>query len=182
MRRALLLSVLLAAVGAVPAEAATKVKRFNPWNEAGDPLIKRYVHGDAECTRASAVNSRDDAWRCVSGNVTLDPCFQSPTDDEVLCAAAPWARQGYLLSALLEPDDHGTSPAKAPWALVVRRRRCTQVARRPGKPRRPTYRCGRRGPFLFGRPSTRRKTWTIRLARNKKGRGARRVRVRTAWT
>jgi hypothetical protein len=182
MRRALLLSVVLAALGAAPAHAATTVKRFNPWSELGDPLVKRYIHGDGECRTASAINPRDDAWRCRSGNTTLDPCFVSPTDEEVFCATAPWARSGFLLGVLLEPDDHGNSPAPGPWALVVGRRRCTFLAPRPRKPRGPSYRCGKRGPFLFGRPSKRRKTWTIRLAGNRKGRGAHRAKVRVAWT
>ena len=180
MRRAILLSLVLAAIGALPAEAATQVNRFNPWSAEGDPLIPRYFHGDGECVQASAVSSRADAWRCVSGNVALDPCFLSPTDEEVLCVTAPWARRGHLLSVLIEPDSHGSSPAPGAWALRVGRRRCTYI---PGPARRsgPTYRCGKRG-FLFGRPKRRKPTWTIRSARNRQGRNARRARVRTAWT
>lgn len=183
MRRALLLCVALAAIGAAPAEAATAVKRYIPWSDDGEPLIPRYFHGSGECTQASSVTPRADAWRCVSGNLTLDPCFKSPTDDEVLCVSAPWARRGHLLSATLDPDGHGRSPAPGPWALEVGRRRCTYAPPRAGKPRGPSYRCGRsrRGPFLFGRPSARRKGWTVRMATNAQGRGARRVGVRVAW-
>ena len=174
---ALLFALLLAS----PAGAATSVKRFSPWDSDGDPSIKRWFHGSGECARASRYNERRDAWRCQSGNITLDPCFKSPTDDEVFCVTSPWVRFGYLVTAVIDDDDHGASPAAGPWALQVGRRRCTFL-RRPAR-RRATYRCGRsrRGPFLFGRPNTKPATWTIRMARNSRGRRARRVRIRAAW-
>jgi hypothetical protein len=177
MRRAFPLALLVAVVAAGPAQGATTVKRYNPWTPDGDPVLKRYVHGSAECTQASRVSSRQDAWRCVSGTTTFDPCFASPTDDEVFCVKAPWSRSGHLLGALLEPESHGTSTAPDVWALRVRGRRCTYIpARRRGG---RTYRCGKRR-FLFGRPNRRKKTWTIRIGSNR--RNARRARIRTAWT
>jgi hypothetical protein len=182
VRSVIVLSLAVAALGlAAPVQAATKSNRYSPWNSNGDPEVRRYFHGSGECTQASRVNPRKEAWRCISGNITLDPCFQSPTDDEVLCVSSPWALQGHLLSATLDPDAHGNSRAPGPWALRVGRYRCTFI-RRPAK-RRASYRCGRsrRGPFLFGLPNTKRKTWTIRFARNKRGRRAKRVRVRTAY-
>jgi hypothetical protein len=177
-----LASLALAAAG--PAYGATKVKRYSPWDANGDPVVKKYVHGSAECTQASRRNPRADAWRCLSATITLDPCFASPTgDDEVFCIASPFARSGYLLGAVLEPSEHGKSKARTPWALRVGKRKCTYLLPRKGKRRRPTYRCGksRKGPFLYGRPNTKRKTWTIRSARNSRGRRLRRVKVRTAW-
>jgi hypothetical protein len=173
----------LALVAATPAHAATKVRHYSPWDKDGNPVLKKYSHGSAECTSASRYTPRPDAWRCVSGTLTLDPCFASPTDDEVFCVASPFARSGYLLGALIEPADHGKSAARDPWALQVGKRRCTYLLPRKGKPRRPTYRCGksRRSLFLYGRPSTKRKTWTIRSARNSRGRGLKRVKIRSAW-
>jgi hypothetical protein len=180
--------VLVGLATAAPAQAATRVKQYSPWTSDGNPQIPRYFHGSGECTLASRVSAQRDAWRCVSGNITLDPCFQSPTDEEVLCATSPFARQGHLLSALLDPDTRGASSVRLPWALEVGRRRCV-VSRSRARPRRgrrrarrrPSYSCGRRGPYLFGRPNRRRSTWTIRLARKRSGRPARRVRIRGAW-
>jgi hypothetical protein len=177
MRRALPLAILALAVAAGPAQAATSVQRYNPWDDLGNPKLNRYVHGAGECTQASRISSRADAWRCVSGTTTFDPCFASTTgDDEVFCVRAPWSRTGHLLGALLEPDTHGNSPAPDAWALRVRNRRCTYA---PGLRRGRTYRCGRRS-FLFGRPKRNRPNWTIRIGPNR--RAARRARVRTAWT
>ena len=176
-----MLTPLLAVALAAPASAATSVKRYAAWTEDGEPRIARWFHGSGECNQASLVNPREDAWRCVSGNIVLDPCFQSPTDDEVLCLTAPWARRGHLLGALLEPENHGSSPARGPWALRVKRRRCTYIRGPAKRGKRPTYRCGKRG-FLFGRPNQRKRTWTIKYARRKHGRGGRRVKVRAAWT
>ena len=177
-RRVFPLALLVAAVAAVPAHAATKVKRYDPWTSDGNPKLNRYIHGSAECELASRISSRQDAWRCVSGTTTFDPCFQSPTDEEVFCVKSPWARTGHLLGTLLEPGDHGASKAPDVWALRVRKRRCTYIAGK-AKRRRATYRCGKRR-FLFGRPNRRRKTWTIRIGKNR--RSARRARIRTAWT
>ena len=186
MRRSICSAALacLALAAAAPAQAATKVKRYSPWDSNGDPVVKKYVHGSAECTQASRRNPRPDAWRCVSATTTLDPCFASPTgDDEVFCIATPFARSGHLLGAVLEPTDHPQSRARRPWAIQVGKRRCTYLLPRRVKPRRATYRCGksRKGPFLFGRPNTKRRNWTIRLARNARGRRAKRVRIRAAW-
>lgn len=177
MRRAALLALLVAGAGAVPAHAATAVKPYVPWTADGEPLIRGYFHGSGECTQASAVSSREDAWRCVSGTIPLDPCFLSPTDDEVLCVSAPWARQGHLLSVVIDTESHGSSTGTDAWALQVGRRRCTYLASR--RARGATYRCGR-GRRLFGRPNRRRATWTIRIGKNR--RTARRARIRTAWT
>jgi hypothetical protein len=174
----------LALAAASPVHAATKVKRYSPWDADGNPVVKKYSHGSADCTKASRYNPRSDAWRCVSATVTLDPCFASPTgDDEVFCIASPFARQGSLLGALLEPSDHPKSSARSPWALQVGKRKCTYLLPRKGKPRRPTYRCGksRKGPFLYGRPNTKRKNWTIRSARNSRHKRLKRVRIRAAW-
>jgi hypothetical protein len=169
---------------AAPADAATRVRTYNPWTADGDPKVRKWFHGSGECTSSSHVNSRAPAWRCVSGNITLDPCFQSPTDDEVFCVSSPWARRGHLLSVLL-PDTRTSSPARPPWAMRVGRARCLFI-RRSGRARRrarPTYRCGsrRNRSYLFGRPNRKRRTWTIRSARNRRGTGARRVPVRAAW-
>jgi len=176
--------VVLAATVAAPAGAATTVTRFDAWTGAGEPTVKRYYHGSGECTQASAVSSRADAWRCVSGNIVLDPCFLSPTDDEVLCVASPWACRGHLPTTAIEPDSHGSSPAPAAWALRVGRRRCTYI---PGPLPRvggPTYRCsgGRGRAYLFGAPKRGKPTWTIGIAKNRRGRNIRRARVRAAWT
>ena len=94
--------------------------------------------------------------------------------------ASPVSKLGYLLTVFLEPDEHGTSPAPGPWALKVGKRQCNYIAG-PAKRKGPTYRCGRRGPFLFGKPNKSKQTWTIRRAKKRNGAGARRVRVRTAW-
>jgi len=179
---ALLAAMLILCTVAASAEAATSVRTYNPWTAGGDPKVKRWFHGSADRCRASLVNSRSQAWRCVSGNITLDPCFLSPTDDEVFCVSSPWARRGFLLGAVL-PDSRGRSSARAPWAMQVGRARCTFIRRsaRSRRRGRPTYRCARGRGFLFGRPNRRRRTWTVRFAPNRRGSGARRVRVRRAW-
>jgi hypothetical protein len=170
----------LALAVAVPAHAATKVRHYSPWDKDGNPVLKSYTHGSADCGSPSRYTPRADAWRCVSGTVTYDPCFASPTgDDEVFCVVSPFARRGFLLGALIEPSDHGKSAARGPWALQVGKRKCTYLLPRKRK-RSPTYRCGKK-LFLYGRPNRKRKTWTIKAAPNSKGRRLLGVKIRTAW-
>jgi eukaryotic-like serine/threonine-protein kinase len=178
--RALITLTALLAVAA-SAHAATSVKQYSPWTSDGDPGVRRYLHGSGQCTEASRVSSRRDAWRCTSGNVALDPCFQSPTDDEVLCVSDPFAAQGHLLTVVLDTDNRTGTPAKRPWALQVGRQRCVVSRSRSTRKRRPSYVCGRRGPYLFGAANRKPSTWTIRYSKNKRGRRAKRVRVRSAW-
>jgi eukaryotic-like serine/threonine-protein kinase len=178
--RALLATAALLAA-ATSAQAATSVKQYSPWSADGDPSVRRYLHGSGECTEASRVSSRRDAWRCTSGNVALDPCFQSPTDDEVLCVSDPFAAQGHLLSVVLDTDNRTGKPATRQWALQVGRRRCVVSRSRKRGRRRPSYVCGRRGPYLFGAANRKRSTWTIRYSKSKRGRRAKRVRIRSAW-
>ena len=174
----------LALAAAVPAHAATKIKRFSPWDGDGNPVVKRYQHGSGECFGPSRQNPRADAWRCKSGNTVLDPCFATPTEDsEVFCIVSPFARSGFLLGAVIEGLDHGRSPARTPWAVQVGKRKCSYLLQRKTRKRRATYRCGksRKGPFLFGRPNAKKKTWTIKSARNSRGRRAKRVKIKVAW-
>jgi hypothetical protein len=47
--------------------------------------------------------------------------------------------------------------------------------------RRLTYACGRRGPFLFGSANHRKRTWTIRVAKTRRGKGLRLAKIRVAF-
>jgi hypothetical protein len=185
LSRALLALVVLALVAAPAATAKTRVVKYTPF--ARDGAIKsriKTVTRAGSCRLDSRLALRDDAWRCRTGKTRRDPCFDNPVvEDEVVCVKAPWSRRAVVIDAPLDDSDRAYKTSSRPWALRVGKRRClyTPGSKRKVHGRRLTYRCGRRGPFLFGSPSHRKRTWTIRLAKNRRGKGLRRAKIRVAY-
>lgn len=63
-------------------------RRSEPFTADGQPdptlrIAKRYENVD--CDGGSAVTARVDAWRCASGNLVMDPCFESPSQPIAVC-------------------------------------------------------------------------------------------------
>jgi hypothetical protein len=187
-RPALLAIVCAIAALAAPgtAGARTRVHHFTPFDASG--TLKngyRVVHGAGNCPQPSNVDSRrHDAWRCTTGNLIRDPCFESPVSDEDLaCVASPWSHKALIIRALL-PTRQGESRSSAPWAIALAHHpRClflSGASKSIGR-KRLNYSCGRNGPFLYGVPDRRTPTWTISLAAHYKSRTLRRVGVKNAW-
>ncbi len=183
--RALLAVVVLVLVAAPAATAKTRVVKYTPFTSDGaiKSRIKTVVRSGS-CRLDSRLALRDDAWRCRTGRVRRDPCFDNPViEDEVVCVKAPWSRRAAVIDAPLDDSDRAYKTSSRPWALRVGKRRCLfkPGSRRKVHGRRLTYTCGRRGPFLFGSPSHRKRTWTIRVAKTRRGKGLRRAKIRVAY-
>jgi hypothetical protein len=168
------------------ADARTSVHHFTPFAATGQLKSSYHAAGTpGSCPQPSFVDSRrHDAWRCNTGNLIRDPCFESPVSaTEVACVTSPWTHTALVVRALL-PARKGESHSSAPWAVeLVHRRRCVFISggtNAIGR-RRLNYACGRHGPVLYGVPDRRKPTWTISLAAGFKSRSLRRVRVREAW-
>jgi hypothetical protein len=177
--------IVLAAVGAPAADARTRVVRYTPFTADGDVKSRiKTVSRSGSCRLDSRFVLREEAWRCRTGRVRRDPCFDNPvTEDQVVCVKAPWSRRAVVIDTPLDDSDRAYRTSTRPWALRVGRRRCLLVlrSRRRVRRHRLTYSCGRRGPFLFGRPNRRKRTWTIRIAKTRRGKGLRRARIRAAY-
>jgi hypothetical protein len=174
----------LAAPGA--AGARTRVHHFTPFDAVGQVKSGyRASNSDGTCPQPSHVDSRrHDAWRCRTGNLIRDPCFESPVSDtELVCVASPWSHKAVVVRATL-PARQGESRSTAPWAIALANHpRClflSGASKSIGR-RRLNYSCGRNGPFLYGGPNRRTPTWTISLAAHHKSRTLRRVSVKNAW-
>jgi hypothetical protein len=186
---ALPLALLL--FGAVDASAKTKVKTYHAWTSDGEPTVSSWSHRDGDCNSSSFVNTQGTAWRCFVGNNIYDPCFESPlVADEVMCVLSPWSRRGILLQTSLDPADRFPVGGHRAWALqLVSGRRCVFVsgASNDVRGKRLNYVCGLHshrapsGPYLFGFANRHHSTWTIIQARNFKGDGWTRRRIRIAW-
>ena len=178
------LFALMLLVGAETAAAATEVRRYRAWDSKGDPRVARFTERRGDCYTSSFQSARGDAWRCIAGNRLMDPCFENPMfDNEVLCVAAPWSREGVLVRSRLDPDDRFATTHPRPWALELRAHRCVFLS---GGTlvlmgHRLNYACGRNGPGLYGVPIRKRPTWRIRSARTPDADRFPLVPIRVAW-
>lgn len=84
---------LLCFYSAVSLAHDTVLKLYRPYGDATEqaiPIVKSSLYG--ECFAQSQLIVREDAWRCISGENTYDPCFVKPGPDrtEALCPESPW--------------------------------------------------------------------------------------------
>ena len=186
MLRGGLVAVAALMLAAAPAATArTRVVRYTPFSADGSikPRLAT-VSRSGSCRLDSRFVLREDAWRCRTGAVRRDPCFDNPVvEDQVVCVKAPWSRRVVVIDTPLDDTDRAYRTSSRPWALKVGRHRCLVKpgSRRRARGHRLTYSCGRGGPFLFGRPNRRRRTWRILIAKTRAGEGLRRAKIRVAW-
>jgi hypothetical protein len=79
-----------------------------------------------ECFAASlADQARDDAWRCMSGNRIMDPCFRGFEGAKMVlaCPESPWSSRITVLVPSKEPSSAQANKAGIgrglPWALEL---------------------------------------------------------------
>lgn len=186
LRRALpALAALVLLLAPAGAAAKTRVVKYSPFTSDGAIKSRiKTVSRSGSCRFDSRLALRDDAWRCRTGRTRRDPCFDNPVvEDEVVCVKSPWSRRAAVIDAPLDDSDRAYKTSSRPWALRVGRKRCLY---KPGSKRkvhghRLSYTCGRHGPYLFGSPSHRKRTWTIRIAKTRRGKGLRRAKIRVAY-
>ena len=73
--------------------ADTELKFFRPFGEVNPeiPLVVRENYA-GQCWQQSSHIKREDAWRCMAGGKTFDPCFikQYGSHNQALCPTSPW--------------------------------------------------------------------------------------------
>jgi hypothetical protein len=141
---AILASMLMATVSVVGLALAddtaqgklgTAVRIFTPIGPGRrlQPAVVISSRVSGKCFAGSAASQgRPDAWRCMSGNAILDPCFEGIEQGRPIlaCARAPWSEQVVLLT-LTDPlpridTKREAFPAALPWALeLANGLRCT---------------------------------------------------------
>jgi hypothetical protein len=164
---------------------ATELRIFVP---STDLRIARRAHG--ACWIGSLSNqNRRDAWRCTTGNIILDPCFDSAARDPntVVCVDSPWARSAVLLR-LTEPlpvaaGNAGWEHPELPWALeLANRDRCELATGATFTVRdlRANYACAT-GAWVIGEVDRRRPIWSVFYLRSRASPALPTVGVRVAW-
>ncbi len=102
--------------------APTVAKIYDPVNPEGGLAVSvtRTLHGN--CFTTSIVASRPDAYRCMSGNAILDPCFMAVGRDAACPINGPWTNMAVLLKNAVPSNgtpnrDLGTGGQ--PWAIQL---------------------------------------------------------------
>lgn len=58
---------------------------------------------DGYCWTSSLATKRTDAWRCMNDNSILDPCFNLPQSEKIICPNNPADKNDDLLLNLTKP-------------------------------------------------------------------------------
>lgn len=104
--------------------APTQVKIYQAYSAdnvlSSDLVIAQHYTGT--CWVGSIANpGRSDAWRCVSSNLILDPCFQDG-GNILACVISPWNHKASLIETTTpitkKPVTINTKSAP-PWALEL---------------------------------------------------------------
>jgi hypothetical protein len=185
--RVALLAVVAAGVIGASALGATGTRTviYRAFTSSGQPTITVTKTVRGSCFAASIAADRNDAWRCMSGNLIHDPCFSSTrAKGIVLCPAAAWKRSGIkikLTAALPRPGNKPKpSTSGRPWAIkTTSGLRCavlTGMAPVSGK-HFGSYLCSD-GEFLWDAPNRKTSPWTIGIGKTKP---TGKAQVRVAW-
>ncbi len=170
----------------------TGVQLYTPFKPGGGLLIGVAVTGQASgsCFAASAASpTRPDAYRCMSGNRILDPCFTSLNPrDPMACSADPWSANAVLLtrSGALPGRTRASEPnypAGTPWALeLANGQRCVALtgATAPVAGLRMNYGCPD-GGVVAGPIDRTLPVWRVFYETGSRSLSLSQVGVRVAW-
>src|ERR1017187_1165279 len=90
-KRVALVAAMTAAAfgtGAAAAGQPTELSVYEPFSASGTPTVRVTNTVRGHCWTGSLAAAREDAWRCMSGNLIYDPCFSSASARGiVLCPA-----------------------------------------------------------------------------------------------
>ncbi|MGL5742612.1 MAG: hypothetical protein ACRCXC_08720 [Legionella sp.] len=104
----------------------TILKLFRPFGGGTDqiaPKVKTTLAG--ECFSQSQLIVREDAWRCMAGGKTYDPCFvkAGPNRTDALCPKSPWSAESVkiMVKTPLNNEQNQTLDMSRtyPWAIEL---------------------------------------------------------------
>lgn len=73
------------------------------------------------CLSASTASTQTNAWRCYTGKMTLDPCFNLPNQRGLICPDNPWSKAAtrVILNKPLLNTPRIANSARLPWAVEL---------------------------------------------------------------
>jgi hypothetical protein len=164
---------------------------FEPFTSAGIPASPPQKTITGSCWTGSLASARADAWRCMSGNEIIDPCFSSTQARAiVLCSTSgPWDR-GLLEIKLTKqlPARYANkgkpSTVGLPWALETTTGRKCELATGATDViigMRLNYFCEGTKRGLWGPPARDSQPWHIYAALPSARTLSKQVNIRYAW-
>jgi len=152
------------------------------------PAFTVHARLSGRCFAASlATQGRPDAWRCMSKNMILDPCFQELGQMLLACLPSPWSTRVTLLAAAeplpLGQANHEHLLAHLPWAVELADGERCQVltgATTSVAGMRLNYGCEDRTTSIIGDPDRTEPRWRM-FEQHGNGAEVRLVGVATAW-
>ena len=182
-------AVLLSLAGGAAAKPTT-THIYRAFHRDGTPAlhVTRTLRGS--CFTGSIAAFRDDAWRCMSGNSLLDPCFSSTTARGiVLCPIGPWSSSAVKLGLTRglprsQADKARPSTSGHPWGIRTGSGWKCEFNTGTGNligSRASTYFCRGTTNWLWGLPNRGSQPWTIFAAPLNAKVLSRRVSVTDAW-
>ena len=117
----------LGACGATSTPTTTSVVAFTPVAGTGAPSAAPVTATESgSCWEGSlALFQEATAWRCMTANQILDPCFgpaEQPDAPQVVCVTSPWSTATRLTLTQPLPRDQANAPGNGPravWAFVL---------------------------------------------------------------
>jgi hypothetical protein len=111
------------ATPAAPVRATTTAAHvFAAFDSTGAPAAGVAAHRSGTCWTSSITVSSRDAYRCISGNAILDPCFAASAAASarvVDCYASPWTKAVQLALKATLPAPGAPLKISQPWAIEV---------------------------------------------------------------
>jgi hypothetical protein len=187
----LAITLMALTAGVAWAASSTHAHIYEPFNSAGKPVGHVTHTYTGSCYSGSLSSPRKDAWRCISGNALLDPCFSSSKAKHfVLCpVTGPWSSKVVKLKLIKKlpkaqggkanPSTHGM-----PWALVTVKGWKCQLdtgATRVVHHQRENYFCKGTKQWLYGSPERGSEPWKIYVAGPKANHLSKKTGIKAAW-
>lgn len=169
---------------------STRAVIYSPFGRGGRSALHTHT-ARGVCLGGSQAADRRDAWRCVSGGRTHDPCFSSSASSRsVVCPGAPWSASALrllLAHPLPERRANGPQPSlrEQPWAIELsdgrRALSATGATALVGGVRLDYVLAGGQREGLWGAPHRGSQPWRILIAPLDAGRLETWVAIRRAW-
>lgn len=188
-KKGLLLLICLYATNVLAAAEFTDIRLYRPFSEApyqAQAVATHVLKG--WCWSQSHADPRPDAWRCMVGDQSFDPCFVKTYVDrtQLICPRSPWQTSAVQIT-VEKPLDNSLHQQldmskDSPWTVeLTDGTRCTIITgdRRRNDNNNIRYNCGRKG-ILLGNFQRCRGLWKARL-QSRDGEGERVVEMNRVW-
>lgn len=147
----------------------TVLKLYRPYGDVTDqvaPQVKNKLLG--ECYSQSQLIVREDAWRCIAGGKTYDPCFvkSGPNRTEAVCPQSPWVGNSVQISVKKPLNNEQNKPLDMsrtyPWGIeLTNGEHCKAITSGKTYDQMPVrYKCSKKN-YLVGHLQRCKNVWSM---------------------